>query len=218
MKRVSFQFFKQPAGCYLINTWAWIHHWIISWALKTLLHYCGTYLLTCNLSLVAPRRLGVSLSFRRATHHFTYCKCRSASRAACSFCEIKHISFHSYFISWIAILFVLCRRDNARDLSDSIWRNQCSQRAQLRLLAHYKHKEKLILKLYTSVLALWVARRQLLQRDFLEFSPAWDVFRVRFLTKQADISKKHKMSLVCEFVPTSEFIKSHFRANNLKTH
>lgn len=104
----EFQFFKQPAGCYLINTWAWIHHWIISWALKTLLHYCGTYLLTCNLSLVAPRRLGVSFSFRRATHHFTYCIRRSASRAACSFCEIKHISFHSYFISWIAILFVLC--------------------------------------------------------------------------------------------------------------
>lgn len=30
--------------------------------------------------------------------------------------KIKHISFHSYFISWLAILCVLCGRDEARDL------------------------------------------------------------------------------------------------------
>ncbi len=41
-------------------------------------------------------------------------------------CKIKHISFHSYFISWIAFLFLLCWRDNARDLWDMICRNQCS--------------------------------------------------------------------------------------------
>lgn len=30
--------------------------------------------------------------------------------------KIKHISLHSYFISWVAILCVLCGRDEARDL------------------------------------------------------------------------------------------------------
>lgn len=33
-------------------------------------------------------------------------------------CKIKHISFHSYFISWIAILCVPCGWDKARDLKD----------------------------------------------------------------------------------------------------
>lgn len=40
-------------------------------------------------------------------------------------CKIKHISFHSYFISWIAILFLQCGLDNARDLKDMIcWKQR----------------------------------------------------------------------------------------------
>lgn len=73
---------------------------------------------------VAAHWLGLILSLCRATHYFTYSVCMALDLLhSLPACKIKHICFHNYVISWIVILFVLCRWDNARDLSDIICRN-----------------------------------------------------------------------------------------------
>lgn len=107
-------FFQQSGGRYLINTWGWIHQWIISWALRHS-SVTGTYLLTRHPSLIAPHWLGLLLLFSRAMHHFTHSIWRSTLHILLT-CKIKYISFPCYFISWILILLVLSRRDNAREI------------------------------------------------------------------------------------------------------